>query len=79
MDNLDVLALAAGDSRILVSHDVHTMPAHFVNFMEVQGQSPGVFLISQEVAIGEAIEQVVLIWSATDARVWSGRLVWLPL
>jgi hypothetical protein len=79
VDDLTVLRLAAGEGRILVSHDVHTMPMHFANFVDQEGRSPGVFLIPQKISIAESIEEIVLIWSASDAQEWSGRLVWLPL
>ncbi len=32
-DDIDVLALAAREGRILVSHDRRTMPAHFAEFI----------------------------------------------
>jgi hypothetical protein len=31
-----VLAVAAREGRILVSHDHHTMPVHFANFIATQ-------------------------------------------
>jgi hypothetical protein len=39
----DVLALAAKEGRILVSHDCNTMPDHFTGFVASQ-HSPGVFI-----------------------------------
>jgi len=43
----DVLALAATQNRILVSHDFQTMPGHFANFLQDRGPSPGVILVPQ--------------------------------
>ncbi len=79
MADPDVLAASAQDGRILVSHDVHTMPGHFAAFLRKSGSSPGVFLISQELPVAEAIDEIVLIWSASDAADWNGQLVWLPV
>ena len=42
-----VLALAAEQDRILVSHDFQTMPRHFGEFLGARGSSPGVFLVKQ--------------------------------
>ena len=75
----DVLAIAAAGQRILVSHDVGTMPRHFRTFREAGRQSPGVFLVPQRFDIGSAIEELLLIWFASDAAEWENRLVWLPL
>lgn len=43
----EVLALAARQQRVLVSHDVGTMPAHFRNFRIDGKHSAGVFLVPQ--------------------------------
>jgi hypothetical protein len=72
----DVLRIAADAGRILVSQDRRTMPAHFARF-SVGGQSAGLILLRE--AIATAIEELVLIWSASEAEEWKGRLVWIPL
>src|SRR5450755_3127313 len=63
-----VLALAAAEDRILVSHDFQTMPRHFGDFLQARGSSPGVLVVPQSLPIGEAIEELVLIWGASDAE-----------
>jgi predicted nuclease of predicted toxin-antitoxin system len=74
----DVLARAARDGRILVSHDHHTMPVHFATFVATQ-QSPGVFLLSQDVPIRIAVEELMVIWEASEAEEWVNTLHYLPL
>jgi hypothetical protein len=69
----DVLALAAERQRVLVSHDVGTMSKHFRAFKETANLSPGVLLIPQSLAIGSAIEELLLIWLASEA---GHRLAW---
>lgn len=75
----EVLALAAKQRRVLVSHDVSTLPAHFRTFRNAGKRSAGVFLIAQSLDIGIAIEELLLIWLASDASEWDDRLEWLPL
>lgn len=75
----EVLALAAEQQRILVSHDVGTMPAHFFRFTNAGKHSWGVFLVSQSLDVGTAIEELLLIWLVSEAVEWENRLVWLPL
>jgi len=79
MKDPEVLALAAGQRRVLVSHDVGTMPAHFRAFRNAGARSAGVFLVSQTLDIGTAIEELLLIWLASDASEWENRLEWIPL
>jgi len=74
----DVLRIAAEAGRILVSQDRRTMPGHFARYT-AQAHSPGVVLLHEAIPIAAAIEELVLIWSASEAEEWIDRLVWLPL
>ena len=74
----EVLAIAALSDRIPVSHDRKTMPGHFAQFIKLQA-SPGVILVRQRLDIGWAIDDLVLIWSVTEAKEWRNRLGFLPL
>lgn len=79
MTDPEVLELAAEQQRALVSHDVGTMPAHFHTFRNAGKHSPGVFLIPQSLDLAMAIDELLIIWLASDASEWENRLVWLPL
>jgi predicted nuclease of predicted toxin-antitoxin system len=59
-DDPTVLQLAAEQNRILVSHDVRTLPRHFRHFI-IRQASPGVFLVPQQLPLSSAIEQLALI------------------
>ena len=72
-----VLALAASNGRVLVSHDVSTMPEAFSRFIQ-EHSSPGVILISQELSYRDAIEGLLQVWSATEAKDWKNVLSFLP-
>lgn len=43
------------------------MPAHFRAFRDAGNYSAGVFLIPQSLDIGAAIDELVLIWLASEA------------
>jgi hypothetical protein len=76
LDDRAVLKLAASKGRVLVSHDVSTMPKAFSLFIQ---ESPGVILISQELSYREAIEGLRRVWSNTEAEDWQNVLSFLPL
>jgi len=78
LPDLDVLRSTAEEGRILVSQDRRTMPTHYVRFLS-RAHSPGVILLREAIAIAAAIEELSLIWSASDADEWVDRLVWIPL
>jgi hypothetical protein len=73
-----VLALAAREDRILVSHDRRTMPGNFATFTATH-TSAGVIVISQNLPTMQAVEDLTLIWEASKAEEWVNRLDSLPL
>jgi predicted nuclease of predicted toxin-antitoxin system len=74
----EVLALAAKEWRILVSHDCNTMPEDFTDFV-VSQHSPGVFILGQDMPISLAVEELLTAWEASEAEEWVDVLQWLPL
>lgn len=78
LDDRVVLALAADEGRVLVSHDQNTMEGHFREFIRTRN-SPGLILIPQRrVNIGQAIESLVLIWDVLDAANLETRVCLFP-
>jgi len=73
-----VLSLATAENRILVTHDRRTMRHHFANFI-VDSNSPGVLIISQNLSLRRAIDELILIWTASDSEEWINRIIELPL
>lgn len=55
------------------------MPAHFRAFKSAGKKSSGVFLIPQGLEIATAIDELLLVWLASEASEWEDRLEWLPL
>ena len=74
----EVLARAASENRILVTHDRRTMPHHFADFIR-RMESPGVIVISQRGSIRRAIAELALVWEASESKEWSNLIVKLPL
>ena len=74
----EVLTLAAHESRILVTHDRRTMPRHLADFI-LHHSSPGVFIIAQTVSVRVAIEELLLVWAASESEEWRNLILELPL
>lgn len=74
----EVLAIAAQQGRILVSHDRKTMPLEFANFLD-NHQSAGVIIVSRRLPIEVVIEELLLIWEVSIAEEWVNRIAKLPL
>ena len=54
------------------------MPAHFARYV-TGAQSPGVIVLREAIPIATAIEELLLIWIASQAEEWINRLAWIPL
>ena len=78
LDDLAVLALAAHEGRVLVTHDQSTMPEQFARFIEGQ-TSPGLLVAPQHLPPSAVVEELLLIWSASEANEWLNRIAYLPL
>jgi hypothetical protein len=74
----EVLAMAASLDRILVTHDVRTMPRHFGEFI-VENDCPGLILVPRSMPISVAIEEVLLIWHVSEPEEWVNLFRRLPL
>lgn len=77
-DDLAVLQIAAEEGRILVSHDVRTMPRYFQEFIHRQS-SPGLILVPQKLALGAAIDELLLLWIASEDNEWVNQIFYLPI
>lgn len=73
----EVLEISAREKRILVSHDVSTMPVHFADFIAGQ-DSLGLILIPQSLPVKHAIEELALIWGASEPEEYVNLITWLP-
>ena len=74
----EVLTISARENRLLVSHDRKTMLGHFARFIQHQ-LSPGLVIISQDLEIGRAIEDLLSLWAAVDSEECINQCIFLPL
>src|SRR5260221_2168141 len=74
-----VLELAAATGRVLVSHDRHTMTAEFKRFLQDGHSSPGLIVVKQEMDEGDAIEELLLVCSASTPEEMRDQIFWIPM
>ncbi|HEY0459214.1 MAG TPA: hypothetical protein VGC97_08770 [Pyrinomonadaceae bacterium] len=76
----EVLKWAASENRIVLTHDVTTMSKHASDRVTERLPTPGVIEVTQEdVPIGEAIEELVLIAECSLENEWENQVIFLPL
>jgi hypothetical protein len=78
LEDLAVLAVAAREGRVLLTHDVRTMPRHFAAFLREQ-TSAGVLLVPQSLPRRRVVEDLLLVWGAMEADEWINRIMSFPL
>lgn len=79
VDDPAVLEWAALHCRIVLTHDRATMP-NFAYARILKGlPMPGLFVVSDRMAIGVAIEELLFMISCSHQNEWLNLVVYLPL
>jgi len=78
-DDPAILEWAATENRVLLTHDGSTMTKHVYARIESGKPMSGVFEVSQEIAVGEAIDDLVLVATCSFDREYEGQVRYLPL
>jgi hypothetical protein len=68
----DLLAWAAENNRIMLTHDRATMSDYAY-------ERVAVFILNDRFPVGRAIEEILLMVACTEQTEWSGRAVHVPL
>ncbi|MFQ5668393.1 MAG: DUF5615 family PIN-like protein [Candidatus Binatia bacterium] len=79
MSDPDILRWLEQTGYILVTENRATMPVHVSEHFAVGRHIPGLFWIRPGVGIGDIIEELHLIWSASMANEYQDRLLFSPL
>jgi hypothetical protein len=66
-------------ARLLLTHDVQTLPGFAYQRVRSGLPMPGVIEVPADLAVGVAIEAVLLVAIASTPGEWAGQIVYLPL
>ena len=78
-DDPAILAWAADEGRILLTHDVETMVGFTYEGVNAGLRMPGVFEVQLGTSIGQAIQDILLLVECSFEDEWEGRVVYIPL
>lgn len=78
-DDVDVLAWAAENDRIVLTHDRATMSDCAYDRVAAGKGMVGVFILNDRFPIGQAIEEILLMVACSEQGEWHGRAVHVPL
>jgi hypothetical protein len=75
----DILIWAEGEARILVSHDLSTLPRFLADHIRAGRHSPGIFLIRHGTTLCEVVDFLVLVAHASEPWEWADRCRFIPV
>ena len=79
VDDPAILAWAASNGRILLTHDRATMPDFAYNRL-VRGESmAGMFVVHDQMPIRQAIDELSLLVDCSEQAEWKNVVLYLPL
>ena len=78
-DDPAILAWAAREGRVLLTHDIRTMPRYAYERVQAGQLMPGIFVLAADTLIGQAIEELLLLVEGSLAGEWDGQVLYLPL
>ena len=79
VDDPAVLAWAAEEGRIVLTHDAATMITFAYQRIQCGLSMPGLFEVNRRVPVGLVIEEIILIAECSIEGEWKGQVRFLPL
>jgi len=79
MDDPIILAWAANEGRVVLTHDAATMAYYAYERVREGLSMPGVIEVADDLPIGQVIEDVLLLAEYSDRGEWEGQVIYLPL
>jgi predicted nuclease of predicted toxin-antitoxin system len=79
VDDPAILAWAAINERILLTHDRATMPDFAYNRLVAREPMAGMFVVNDRMPIRQAIDELLLLIDCSAQVEWKGVVLYLPL
>ena len=78
-DDASVLSWAAKEGQVILTHDASTMTRYAYERLRSDLPMPGVVEVGRHVPLGQAIEDILLLWECSLEGEWEGQIIYLPL
>jgi predicted nuclease of predicted toxin-antitoxin system len=78
-DDAKVLEWATREGRILLTHDIETMTKYASERISQGLPMSGVILVRDILPIAQVIDDLLVIWGASEPSEWENRIDFLPL
>ncbi len=78
-DDPSILAWAASQGRILLTHDLATVPDFAYERVRDALSMPAVFAANTRLPVAQVIEDILLLATDSEPEEWEGVVLYLPL
>jgi predicted nuclease of predicted toxin-antitoxin system len=73
-----ILDWAAREGRVLLTHDIRTVPLFAYQRVEAGQPMPGVIVTRESLPVGRVIDDLLFILECSESGEWEGQLRYLP-
>jgi len=78
-DDPALLAWLDAENRILITHDVNTMPGFLYERIRAGSSSPGIIIVKRSTPIGQAVDDLELMIGASEPEHFANQVRYIPL
>lgn len=78
-DDETILEWAASENRIVLTHDLKTIPDFVYKRINQILMMPGVFAVPTEASRNDIFDNLIMIVSCSEPEEWANQIVYLPL
>jgi hypothetical protein len=75
----DILLWCETNHFSLVTNNRRSMPVHLQAHLEAGHHVPGIFTLNPDMGMGAIIEELCLIWGASDPAEYRNTIIYLPI
>lgn len=78
-DDPTILRWCEENFFILITNNRKTIPKHLAAHLDEGRHVPGIFELNPNMSMGETIEELLLIWGASNFQEYQDLIIYLPL
>ncbi|MEX2316117.1 MAG: DUF5615 family PIN-like protein [Pirellulales bacterium] len=78
-DDPQILNWAADNGRVLLTHDIRSMPRYVKSLVSNGQHVAGVFIVDDRARIGTCIDDLLLIAECSELGEWRDQVFYVPL
>ena len=75
----DILARAAAEGRIVLTHDRNTMTGFAATRVNAGQPMPGLFVVDRQVSFGQVLSDLEAMAAASEMDEWRDQITFVPL